>query len=408
MNKPVAPQRSDFDAYMVPNYAPGSIIPVRGKGSRIWDQADREYIDFAGGIAVTSLGHAHPELIAALHEQGDRIWHLSNVLTNEPALRLARQLTELTFADKILFANSGGEANEAAFKLARRYAWDTFGEGKHEIVACNNSFHGRTLFTVSVGGQMKYREGFEPVPGGISHVPFNDVNALEAAIGPRTCAFVVEPIQGEGGVTPASLEFLRKARELCDRHDALLIFDEVQSGVGRSGHLYAYEYYDVIPDILSTAKGLGGGFPVSAMLCTDKVAGSFKVGTHGSTFGGNALACAVASKVIEIVSHPDVLEGVNSRSRQFIAGLEAINQRFDVFREVRGLGLLLGAQLQDRFEGRARDFMLAGLDAGVMVLVAGASVLRFAPSLIIPEADIEEGLARFAVAVERTVASVPN
>ncbi|MAM88208.1 aspartate aminotransferase family protein [Allohahella sp. A8] len=406
MNKPVAPQRSDFDAYMVPNYSPGSIIPVRGEGSRVWDQSDREFIDFAGGIAVTSLGHAHPELVAVLHEQGSKLWHLSNVLANEPALKLAKQLTGLTFADKVLFANSGAEANEAAFKLARRYAWDTFGEGKHEIVACDNSFHGRTLFTVSVGGQMKYREGFEPVPGGISHVPFNSCSALEAAIGPQTCAFVVEPIQGEGGVTPACATFLHKARELCDKHDALLIFDEVQSGVGRSGFLYAYEHYGVKPDILSTAKGLGGGFPVAAMLCTDKVAGSFKVGTHGSTYGGNPLACAVASKVIEIVTRPEVLKGVSARSEQFRTSLEAINQRFDIFKEVRGMGLLLGAQLQDRFEGKARDFMQAGLEAGVMVLVAGTSVMRFAPSLIIPEADIDEGMARFAGAIEKTIAKL--
>lgn len=405
MNKPFAPTRSDFDEYMVPNYSPGNIIPVRGAGSRVWDQEDREYIDFAGGIAVTSLGHAHPELVEVLKDQGSKLWHLSNVLANEPALRLAKQLTELTFADKVLFANSGAEANEAAFKLARRFAWDTWGPeaGKNQIVACEGSFHGRTLFTVSVGGQMKYREGFEPVPGGIAHIPFKNCRALEAAIGPQTCAFVVEPIQGEGGVTPACATYLRKARELCDKHDALLIFDEVQSGVGRSGYLYAYEHYGVIPDIVTSAKGLGSGFPVAAMLCTDKVAGSFKVGTHGSTYGGNPLACAVASKVIEIVSSKDVLDGVKQRSEQFRAALDDINKRFGVFREVRGLGLLLGAQLSEQFDGRAREFMQAGLEAGVMVLVAGASVMRFAPSLIIPETDIDEGMARFSHAVEKVV-----
>ncbi|KAA3633096.1 MAG: aminotransferase class III-fold pyridoxal phosphate-dependent enzyme, partial [Proteobacteria bacterium] len=257
--------REMFDQYMAPNYAPAKIIPVRGKGSRVWDQEGRCYVDFAGGIAVTALGHAHPDIVGTLKKQADSLWHLSNVFTNEPALELARKLCEATFAERVYFANSGGEANEAAFKLARRFAFDRFGAEKHEIISFDDSFHGRTLFTVSVGGQPKYTEGFGPLPGGITHLPLNDVEALRDAVSSKTCAVVVEPVQGEGGVRSCSDEFLRAARELCDANDSLLVFDEVQCGMGRTGSLYAYEQFGVTPDILTSAKALGCGFPVGAM-----------------------------------------------------------------------------------------------------------------------------------------------
>lgn len=397
--------RELFDDVMVPNYAPGQVIPVRGEGSRIWDQEGREYVDLQGGIAVTCLGHSHPGLIGALEEQANKIWHLSNVMTNEPALRLARSLCELTFAERVFFANSGAEANEAAFKLARRYAWEHTGPQKHEIISFRNSFHGRTLFTVSVGGQPKYLEGFEPAPGGIHHAEYNNLDSVKALISKeKTCAVVVEPIQGEGGVMPGDQAFLEGLRALCDEHDALLVFDEVQSGVGRTGHLYAYEMYGVTPDILTSAKGLGGGFPVAAMLTTAKVAASLGVGTHGSTYGGNALACAVAQKVIDTVSQPDILRGVKSRSDRLRKGMMDIGERYGVFREVRGAGLLLGCVLTDAWAGRAKDFLNAGLDEGVMVLIAGANVVRLAPSLIIPEHDIDDALARFDRAVSKLVA----
>jgi len=403
MNKePVT--RELFDEVMVPNYAPGRIIPVRGEGSRVWDQDGREYVDLQGGIAVTCLGHSHPGLIGALQEQAEKIWHLSNVMTNEPALRLARTLCELTFAERVFFANSGAEANEAAFKLARRYAWEHYGPEKHEIIAFRNAFHGRTLFTVSVGGQPKYLEGFEPAPAGIRHAEFNNLDSVRELISrDKTCAVVVEPVQGEGGVLPADPEFLKGLRQLCDEHDALLVFDEVQTGVGRTGYLYAYQMYDVVPDILSSAKGLGGGFPVAAMLTTAKVAASLKVGTHGSTYGGNALACAVAQKVIDTVSQPEILQGVKVRSERLRTGMMAIGERYGVFSEVRGAGLLLGCVLSEPWQGRARDFLNAGLDEGVMVLVAGANVVRLAPSLIIPEPDIDEALNRFEAAVRKLV-----
>lgn len=403
MNKqPVT--RELFDEVMVPNYAPGSVIPVKGLGSRIWDQEDREYIDLAGGIAVTCLGHSHPGLVGALMEQAEKLWHLSNVMTNEPALRLAKTLCDLTFAERVFFANSGGEANEAAFKLARRHGWQHHGEKKHEIIAFKSAFHGRTLFTVSVGGQPKYLEGFEPAPGGIHHADFNDLESVKKLISKeKTCAVVVEPIQGEGGVMPADPEFLKGLRELCDENDALLVFDEVQSGVGRTGHLYAYQKYGVTPDILSTAKGLGGGFPVAAMLTTAAIAESLGVGTHGSTYGGNALACAVAQRVIDTVSQPDILKGVAVRSDQLRKGMMDIGERYGIFSEVRGEGLLLGCVMTEKWQGKAKEFLKAGLDEGVMVLIAGPNVLRLAPSLIIPESDIEEALTRFEAAVKKVV-----
>jgi len=391
--------RDQFDDVMMPNYAPGKIIPVRGAGSHVWDQAGREYVDFAGGIAVNVLGHAHPALVEALTTQGQALWHLSNVMTNEPAIELARKLTELTFADKVFFCSSGAEANEAALKLARRHAFVHFGPDKHEIISTLGSFHGRTLFTVSVGGQAKYKEGFEPTPGGISHVPFNDLEALRGQISARTAAVILEPIQGEGGVTPATQAYLEGARQLCDEHDALLIFDEVQCGVGRTGKMYAYQQFGVIPDILSSAKALGGGFPIGAMLCTAAVAPSLAFGTHGSTYGGNPLACAVSLAVLDELTKPSVLDNVTHKAERFRAGLAAINAQFGLFQEVRGMGLLIGIELTPQWHGRAKDIVGAALEEGLMMLVAGPNVLRFAPSLIIPDADIDKGLAHLTAAI---------
>ncbi|MCJ8337008.1 MAG: aspartate aminotransferase family protein [Pseudomonadales bacterium] len=397
--------RAVFDNVMVPNYNPQQMVPVRGLGSRIWDQDDNEYIDFAGGIAVTALGHSHPALVSTLKQQAENLWHLSNVFTNEPALRLAQKLTEATFADKVFFCNSGGEANEAAFKLARKYSYDNFGPHKHEIISFEQSFHGRSLFTVSVGGQKKYREGFEPVPAGITHLPFNDIEALKAAISERTCAVVMEPIQGEGGIINADPAFVKAARELCDEHNALLVFDEIQTGVGRTGSLYTYQQLGVTPDILTTAKALGGGFPIGAMLTTDKCAGSLNFGTHGSTYGGNPLACAVAEVVIDTINQPQLLSGVNAKRKLFVDGLEAINTKYGIFKETRGMGLLIGVELIEKWQGKAALFMAAAREQGLMMLVAGPKVLRMAPSLIIPDEDIALGLEKLDAAIAKVLAS---
>jgi len=399
MSEQFSVSRELFDEVMVPNYAPSAVIPVRGQGSRVWDQQDKEYIDFAGGIAVNCLGHCHPALVSALKEQGEKIWHLSNVMTNEPALRLAKKLVDSTFADKVYFANSGAESNEAALKLARRWALDVHGSDKTQIIAFNQGFHGRTFFTVTVGGQAAYSDGFGPKPGDIVHAEYNNLDSVKALISDKTCAIMIEPLQGEGGIVSPTDEFIKGVRELCNEHNALLIFDEVQTGAGRLGPLYAYMDLGVTPDILTSAKGLGGGIPIGAMLTTTDIAKHLKVGTHGSTYGGNPLACAIGEAVIDVINTPEVQTGVKAKAQLYVDRLNAINAKYNVFKEIRGKGLLIGAVLNDNYQGKAKDFLVAAMTEGVMTLVAGANIIRFAPSLVIPDEDIIEGLARFEKAV---------
>jgi len=400
--------RELYDQYMMPNYAPGDVIPVRGNGSRVWDQQGREYVDFAGGIAVNALGHVHPSLVSALTAQASKLWHTSNVMATEPAMVLAQKLCDATFAERVFFCNSGGEAIEASLKLARRYCSTQFGPEKDLIIAFDNAFHGRSLFSVSVGGQPNYRQGFGPLPGSITHLPFNDVAALEetfSSLSDTVCAVIVEPIQGEGGVLDADPEFMQAIRRLCDEHNALMVLDEVQTGVGRTGKLYAHEWYNVKPDIMATAKALGGGFPIGATLATAEVSEVFKVGTHGSTYGGNPLACSVAAAAFDIINTQEVLEGVTARRTMLVEGLEKISSRFDVFRTIRGRGLLIGCVVSDPWSGRASKFLQAAQNAGVMLLIAGADVVRLAPSLIIPQADITEGLQRLETAIAELCAA---
>ncbi len=401
--------RADFDQVMVPNYAPGTFIPVRGKGSRVWDQEGREYVDFAGGIAVNSIGHAHPAAVKALTEQANKLWHVANVLTNEPAIALAQKLVDLTFAERVFFANSGAEANEAALKLARKHACDHFPKAgapegslesdKTEIIAFNDSFHGRTLFTVTVGGQAKYTQGFGPLPQSITHLPYNDLDAVKKQISAKTCAVIVEPVQGESGVMPASVEFLKGLRELCTQHGALLIFDEVQSGAGRTGTLYAYMNVGVVPDILTSAKGIGGGFPIGVMLTTEAIAKSFGVGAHGSTYGGNPLGCAVAGAVLDVINAAETRANVAARTAQMKAGMQAINARHHIFTDIRASGLWFGLELVPAWHGRAKEFVKTGEAHGLMILVAGPNVIRLAPSLLITEADVALGLQKFEAVV---------
>jgi len=399
----LAVSRETFDNVILPVYAPAQFVPVKGKGSRVWDQQGKEYIDFSGGIAVTALGHCHPALVETLKSQGETLWHTSNVFTNEPALRLASKLIAATFAERVFFGNSGAEANEAAFKLARYYACKKHSPFKSKIIAFHNAFHGRTLFTVSVGGQPKYSDGFGPKPADIVHVPFNDLAAVKAVIDDHTCAIVVEPIQGEGGVMSATTEFMQGLRALCDQHNALLVLDEVQSGMGRSGKLFAYEHYGIKPDIITTAKALGGGFPVSAMLTTHEIALVMAPGVHGTTYGGNPLACAIAETALDIINTPEVLNGVDARREQFVSALQKINQQFDIFSEIRGKGLLLGAVLNAQHASKARDILNASAAEGLMVLTAGSDVIRFVPSLVIEPTDIAEGMARFARAIAKVL-----
>ncbi len=422
MTKPNSPpaittpvNRATFDEVMVPNYAPGTFVPVRGEGSRVWDQAGKEYVDFAGGIAVSSVGHAHPETIRALTEQAGKLWHVANVLTNEPAMRFARRLCELTFAERVFFANSGAEANEAALKLARKHACDHFPRksvpdgqlesDKNEIIAFTDSFHGRTLFTVTVGGQPKYTQGFGPLPQGITHLPYNDLEAVKKQISANTCAVIVEPVQGESGVLPATREFLKGLRELCDQHRALLIFDEVQSGAARTGPLYAYMDCGVTPDILTSAKGIGGGFPIGVMLTTEAIAKTFNVGAHGSTYGGNPLGCAVGEAVLDIITSPVTRANIAARTAQLLSGVTTLNKKHSVFTDIRSSGLWFGCELIPRWHGRAKEFVKAAEKHGLMILVAGTNVIRLAPSLLITAEDIELGLARLDAVIADVLAA---
>lgn len=397
----VTVNRANFNDWMVPVFAPANFILVRGQGSQVWDQNDKQYIDFAGGIAVNALGHAHPVAVQAMTEQATQLWHIGNGYTNEPVLRLAKQLVENTFADKVFFCNSGAEANEAALKLARKVGLLSGNPQKNQIVAFKNAFHGRTLFTVTAGGQPKYSQDFAPLPEGIQHTAFNDLEQAKAVINENTCAVIVEPIQGEGGVLPADLEFLKGLRQLCDEHGAVLIFDEVQTGVGRTGSLYAYMNTGVTPDILTTAKALGGGFPIGAMITTDKYANMYAVGDHGTTYGGNPLACAVANAVFEFINTAEVLEGVKQRFDHFVNGLNKINAKFNVFEQIRGQGLLIGCVLKAEHAGQAKTIVNLAGEEGLLALVAGPNVVRFTPSLIIPFEDIDEGLRRFEQALEK-------
>ena len=400
MNKNI---RALFDDVMLPNYNPLPVILDRGLGSRVWDVDNNEYIDFAAGIAVTSLGHLHPELVHCLQEQSQKLWHLSNVLTNAPAVLCAQSLVDKTFADKVFFCNSGAEANEAALKLARRYAIDTFSANKTKIIAFDNAFHGRTFFTVTAGGQTHYSERFGPKPGDIVHARYNDIESVIPLFSDETCAVIIEMLQGEGGVVPIEPEFLRQLKALCVQYNALLIIDEVQTGVGRTGKLYAYQHYNVLPDILTTAKALGNGFPIGAMLTSNEVGQVFTVGAHGSTYGGNPLACTIANKVLSLIDNETLLDGVLSRSILFKEKLQEINARYKVFKEIRGQGLLLGMELDTDKISESKALLRAALECNVLCLVAGTKVMRFTPSLLISESDILLGLEGFERAIHSTL-----
>lgn len=399
--------RQTFDEVLIPTYAPAAMVPVRASGLDLWDQNGKHYLDFTAGIAVTSLGHANPILVDALTKQINTLWHLGNGYTNEPVLRLALALTDATFADRAFFCNSGAEANEAALKLARKYAHTKFGAHKSRIVSCLSSFHGRTLFTVSVGGQPKYTEGFEPLPQEINHIPYNDIAAARAAITDDVAAVIVEPIQGEGGVIPGDPAFLKALRERCDETGALLVFDEVQSGVGRTGALYAYMETGVTPDILTTAKALGNGYPIGAMLTTTAIAEHFGVGSHGTTYGGNPLAATVALNVVETINTPAFLARVKQASAKLFANLEKLAADYpQLFGKVRGQGLLIGLPVADAFKGRAKDYTKAAEALGLMLLIAGPDVIRLAPALIVSDEQIADADRIMRAAADAILAAV--
>ena len=388
--------RDLYEQVMLPNYAPADFIPEKASGSSVWDKNNKKFIDFGGGIAVNSLGHSHPKLVSALNEQSKKLWHLSNYISNEPAINLAKQLTDLTFADKVYFSNSGSEANEAAIKMARRYHHEK-GNGRDEIIAFNNSFHGRSLLNISLGASDNHRKGFGPFPTGIWHATYNDLSSVEELITAKTAAIIIEPVQGEAGVVPAKQEFLLGVRDLCTQNGVLLIMDEVQSGVGRMGDLFGYMAFGIEPDILTSAKGLGGGIPIGATLTKNGIASSMSVGSHGSTFGGNPMACAVANKVIEIISNPNFLQEVKEKETLLVNKLEGVSKKHQAFRKIRSSGLWIGCELYKN--GEVDDLLDRCYESGLIAVSAGASTLRFAPALNISEDEISEGIERLEKAL---------
>ena len=385
---------SDYQQVLTPNYGVPPTIIVKGQGCNLFGQNGESYLDLAGGIAVSALGHCHPEVIKTLTDQANKVWHLSNVLANEPAIHLAKALVDATFADRVFFCNSGAEANEAAIKAARRAAFNIFGPDKSEIIAFNDAFHGRTIATITAGGQPKYRTGFGPMPAGFKHLPFNNCKAIEAQISEKTCAVMVEPVQGEGGVRPICSTFLEKIRTACNQVGAALIVDEVQTGMGRTGKLFAYQHSGVTPDILTSAKSLGCGFPIGAMLCKEWISEHLVPGTHGSTYGGNPLGTAVAGKALETINQPELLNNVLSRGKQLMQGLNELNKRHKLFKTIRGQGLLIGAVLKDDYAGRSSELVKLTMQEGLMTLGAGPDVHRFAPPLIISESEVKYALTR--------------
>jgi predicted acetylornithine/succinylornithine family transaminase len=379
----------ESDRYLMHTYSRFPVVLRKGRGIKVWSTTGKEYLDFLGGIAVNVLGHCHPKVVVAIQKQAQRLLHVSNFYHIEPQIKLARLLVINSFADKVFFCNSGAEANEAAIKLARKYAKEHYDQNRFEIITALNSFHGRTLATLTATGQEKFQKGFEPLVAGFRYVPFNDIDALQAAINQNTCAVMLEPIQGEGGINIPSDDYLKNVRELCDRHGLLLILDEVQTGMGRTGKLFAYEHYGITPDIMTLAKGLGGGVPIGAMLATELVSSAFQPKTHASTFGGNPLVCAAAIATIEtILEDGFILDQCNRMAKYFMEKLNQLKEDFsEQIMEIRGKGLLIAMELP-------RDglpIVNACLERGILIGSAGGgNVLRFTPPLTVERKDIDQ------------------
>jgi acetylornithine aminotransferase/acetylornithine/N-succinyldiaminopimelate aminotransferase len=381
--------------YHTPNYGRTPLVLVRGEGTRVWDSDGKEYLDFTTGIAVTGLGHCHPVITGAIREAAATLLHVSNIFHNAPQVHLAKLLVEHSFADRVFFCNSGAEANEAALKVVRKYAKERLSTDRYEVIATNNSFHGRTLATVSATGQPKYHHGFEPLMPGFKHVPYNDLRAMQRAVDSRTAAILVEPIQGEGGVNIPDDGYLPGLRKLCDDTGALLIFDEVQTGVGRTGRLWAYEHSGVEPDVMTLAKALANGIPIGAMLCREVVASALTAGSHGSTFAGSAFVTSVALATLTTVIGDKLPQRAAERGRELMDGLRALQRTQPAITEVRGRGLLIGIELTKA----AGPVMDACREAGLLVLTAGEKVVRLAPPLIVESSDCKRALDILGTAI---------
>lgn len=368
----------------------GDRFPVcftEGNGSTLISTDGKKYIDFGAGIAVNALGYNHPAMVKTISEQAAKLIHCSSLYYIGAQAKLAEILVKNSFADKAFFCNSGTEAIEGAIKLARKY-FKTKDASKYHIITTTNSFHGRTIGALSATGQNKYQEPFSPLLSGFSHVPYNDLAAMQSAITNETCAIIVEPIQGEGGVIPATLDYLQGLRQLCDQHQLLLIFDEVQTGIARTGKLFAYEHYNVAPDMMALAKGLGGGIPIGALVATDEVASAFSPGSHGTTFGGNPLCCATALTVLSTIFDDHLLDQVTANGAYLMNKLNNIKENYPFIKEVRGTGLMIGMPLSDRFA--VIDIVKQMLELGFLILPAGNNTLRFTPPLIITQAEIDK------------------
>lgn len=384
--------RKTFDEVMFPCYTPMNMVIKKAHGSYVFDNEGNKYVDLTSGIAVNCLGHTPDGVQKVIKKTCKNLIHVSNIFCNEYTLSLAKKLTSLTGYDKVFFVNSGAEANETALKLARRVAFDDYGAEKNEIISFVNSFHGRTFFSVTVGGQESYSDGFGPKPAAITHIPYNDIATFEKTISDKTCAVILEPIQGEGGIIKADDAFLVKVRELCDKFHAALIFDEVQTGVARSGTLYAYEQTPVKPDILTSAKGLASGLPIGAVLTYDNFAKHFVPGTHGSTFGGNALACSVGCYVLDKVSDKKFLENVKATSEYIKASIKKLDEKHHVFDDVRGEGLLMGLVLNKKYFGKSGALQKECFKHKLLTLTAHGDVLRLAPALNIKKSVVDEAM----------------
>jgi len=373
------------DENIMNTYKRFPIVLVKGLGAKVWDANDKEYLDFVSGIAVCSLGHSHPQVITAVKEQLENLTHVSNLYYTEPQAQLAKLLVDNSFADRVFFCNSGAEANEAAIKLARKYAHENMEPNKYELITMKDSFHGRTMATITATGQEKFQFGFTPLLDGFTYVPFNDLQALEARISDKTCGIMVEPIQGEGGVNIPDDNYLASVREICDCHGILLIVDEVQTGMGRTGKLFAYEHSGIKPDIMTLAKALGNGFPVGAMLSTNKIAKAFVPGNHASTFGGSPLAMAAANATVKTMLQEGILEHCRKMGDYFLLKLKKLQKKHEIIKEVRGKGLIIAAELNIE----CGDIVNECLKRGLLLISAGSKTLRFVPPLIITAQDID-------------------
>lgn len=376
------------EQYVMRTYGRYPIALVRGAGTKVWDADGREYLDFIGGLAVNSLGHCHPRVVAAIREQAGKLLHVSNLYWIKPQVELAKILVENSDLDKVFFCNSGAEANEAAIKLARKYAKLHKGEDCYEIITMRRSFHGRTLAALTATGQEKFHRGFEPLPAGFRYVPFNDLEALRKAVDGRTCAIMLEPVQGEGGVYPADLDYLKAVRELCDKEGILLIFDEVQCGLGRTGYLFAYQYYGVEPDIMTLAKALAGGVPIGAMLAKEEVAAALAPGDHASTFGGNPLATAVGIAALRTILEEGLIDNAREQGEYLMEQLRSLAAEFPQVVEVRGRGLLVGMEI----DGPAEEIAKICLERGLLINAIHGRILRFLPPLTVKREEIDAAL----------------